>query len=402
MTDASDGTPAARPVQPHRSVLKNSFRLFTVGGIEVGIHISWLVIFVLLTWSLAAGYFPSAIPGIDAGLAWILGAVASILLFVSVLIHELAHSFVAKSRGIEVSSITLFIFGGVSNLAAEPKSANVEFWVAVVGPITSFVIAAISFGIALVMPTLELQALFGYLAIVNALLGGFNLIPGFPLDGGRVLRSIAWGITGSLRRATEIAVGAGQIVGGLFILWGVLQIFGGNLINGLWIAAIGWFLQNAASSSLRQVVLTERLKDVRVADVQRSDTATVSRQTTINDLIEQYLLPGNRRAMPVSDDGRLVGMVTLGDIKDVPAEARDATQVGSVMGGRAGLITVRPSDDLSDAVDKLTGNDLEQVPVMDDGRFVGMLTRADVMRQLQLREELGVESEAEREQAATT
>jgi Zn-dependent protease/CBS domain-containing protein len=383
-------------------VLKNSFRLFTVGGIEVGIHISWLVIFVLLTWSLAAGYFPSAIPGIDAGLAWILGAVASILLFVSVLIHELAHSFVAKSRGIEVSSITLFIFGGVSNLAAEPKSANVEFWVAVVGPITSFVIAAISFGIALVMPTLELQALFGYLAIVNALLGGFNLIPGFPLDGGRVLRSIAWGITGSLRRATEIAVGAGQIVGGLFILWGVLQIFGGNLINGLWIAAIGWFLQNAASSSLRQVVLTERLKDVRVADVQRPDTATVSRQTTIDDLIEQYLLPGNRRAMPVSDDGRLVGMVTLGDIKDVPAEAREATQVGSVMGGRDGLITVRPSDDLSDAVDKLTGNDLDQVPVMDAGRFVGMLTRADVMRQLQLREELGVESEAERERAATT
>jgi Zn-dependent protease/CBS domain-containing protein len=321
---------------------------------------------------------------------------------VSVLIHGLAHSFVAKSRGIQVSSITLFIFGGVSTLAAEPKSANVEFWVAVVGPLASFVIAAISFGVALVMPTLELQAFFGYLAIVNALLGGFNLIPGFPLDGGRVLRSIAWGITGSLRRATEIAVGAGQIVGGLFILWGVLQIFGGNLINGLWIAAIGWFLQNAASSSLRQVVLTERLKDVRVADVQRPDTATVSRQTTINDLIEQYLLPGNRRAMPVSDDGRLVGMVTLGDIKDVPAEARDATQVGSVMGGRDGLITVRPSDDLSDAGDKLTGNDLEQVPVMDDGRFVGMLTRADVMRQLQLREELGVESEAEREQAATT
>jgi Zn-dependent protease/CBS domain-containing protein len=383
-------------------VLKNSFRLFTVGGIAVGIHISWLVIFVLLTWSLAAGYFPGAIPGIDVGLAWILGAAASILLFVSVLIHELAHSFVAKSRGIEVSSITLFIFGGVSNLAAEPKSASVEFWVAVVGPITSFVIAAISFGIALVMPTLELQALFGYLAIVNALLGGFNLIPGFPLDGGRVLRSIAWGITGSLRRATEVAVGAGQIVGGLFILWGVLQIFGGNLINGLWIAAIGWFLQNAASSSLRQVVLTERLKDVRVADVQRADTATVSRQTTIDDLIEQYLLPGNRRAMPVSDDGRLVGMVTLGDIKDVPAEAREATQVGSVMGGRDGLITVRPSDDLSDAVDKLTGNDLDQVPVMDAGRFVGMLTRADVMRQLQLREELGVESEAEREQATTT
>ncbi len=360
-------------------MLKNSFRLFSIRGIEVGIHVSWLIIFVVLTWSLAAGYFPAAIPGIDAGLAWVLGAVASILLFASVLIHELAHSFVAKSRGLEVSSITLFIFGGVSNLASEPQSARTEFWVAVVGPITSFIIAAVAFGIALVMPTAELQALFGYLAIVNALLGAFNLIPGFPLDGGRVLRSIAWGLTGSLRRATEIAVGAGQIVGGLFILWGVIQIFGGNLINGLWIAAIGWFLQNAASSSLKQVVLTERLKDVRVTDVLRPDTATIARQAT------------------VADDGRLVGMVTLGDIKEVPAEARDRTQIGTVMGGRQGLITAQPKDTLADAVEKLTGHDLEQIPVLDGDRFVGMLTRADVMRQLQLREALDVEPGAEQE-----
>jgi Zn-dependent protease/CBS domain-containing protein len=376
-------------------MLKNSVRLFTIRGIQVGIHVSWLIIFVLLTWSLAVGYFPSAIPGVDATLAWVLAVVASILLFTSVLIHELAHSFVAKSRGLEVSSITLFIFGGVSNLASEPQSARTEFWVAVVGPITSFVIAAVSFGIALVMPTDELQALFGYLAIVNALLGGFNLIPGFPLDGGRVLRSIAWGITGSLRRATEIAVGAGQIVGGLFILWGVIQIFGGNLINGLWIAAIGWFLQNAASSSLGQVVLMERLKDVTVADVLHSDTATITRQATVADLIEDYLLPGNRRAVPVEDGGRLVGMVTLGDIKEVPVEARDTTQIGTVMGGRDDLITVRPSDALADAVGKLTGRDLEQVPVMDGDRFVGILTRADVMRQLQLREMLDVEPETE-------
>ena len=376
-------------------MLKNSFRLFTVRGIHVGIHVSWLIIFVLLTWSLAVGYFPSAIPGIEATVAWMLAVVASILLFTSVLIHELAHSFVAKSRGLEVSSITLFIFGGVSNLASEPQSARTEFWVAVVGPITSFVIAAVSFGIALVMPTDELQALFGYLAIVNALLGGFNLIPGFPLDGGRVLRSIAWGITGSLRRATEIAVGAGQIVGGLFILWGVIQIFGGNLINGLWIAAIGWFLQNAASSSLGQVVLMERLKDVTVADVLRPDTATITRQATVADLIEDYLLPGNRRAVPVEDGGRLVGMVTLGDIKDIPVEARDTTQIGTVMGGREGLITVRPSEALADAVGKLTGRDLEQVPVMDGDRFVGILTRADVMRQLQLREMLDVEPETD-------
>lgn len=372
-------------------MLKNSFRLFTVRGIHVGIHVSWLIIFVLLTWSLAVGYFPSAIPGIEATLAWVLGVVASILLFTSVLIHELAHSFVAKSRGLEVSSITLFIFGGVSNLASEPQSARTEFWVAVVGPITSFVIAAVSFGIALVMPTDELQALFGYLAIVNALLGGFNLIPGFPLDGGRVLRSIAWGITGSLRRATEIAVGAGQIVGGLFILWGVIQIFGGNLINGLWIAAIGWFLQNAASSSLGQVVLMERLKDVTVADVLRRDTATITRQATVADLIEDYLLPRNRRAMPVADNGRLVGIVTLGDISRVPADARERTTVAEVMGGGDGLVTVRPQESLDRAVEALNRGDLEQVPVVDGRDLVGMLSRGAVMRQLQIRETLDVD-----------
>ncbi len=374
--------------------MRSSFRLFSIGGIEIGIHVSWLIVFALLTWSLAGGYFPAVIPGIDSTFAWVLGVVAALLLFASVLVHELAHSFVARSRGLEVDSITLFIFGGVSNLSSESPDARTEFAIAVVGPITSFVIAAVSYGIAQLIPDPAWQAVVGYLAIVNALLGAFNLIPGFPLDGGRVLRSIAWGITKSLRRATEIAVGAGQIVGGLFILWGVIQIFsGGDLINGLWIAAIGWFLQNAASSSLQQVVLTERLKLVRVGDVQRTDTATVSRQTTVEELIERYLLPGNRRAMPVSDDGRLVGMVTLGDIKEVPAELRATTQVGAVMGGRDGLVTVHPGDTLADALNALASRDLEQVPVIDGERYVGMLTRADLVRQLQLRETLDLDAE---------
>jgi Zn-dependent protease/CBS domain-containing protein len=381
--------------------MRSAFRLFSIGGIEIGIHVSWLIVFALLTWSLAGGYFPAVIPGIDSTFAWVLGVVAALLLFASVLVHELAHSFVARSRGLEVDSITLFIFGGVSNLSSESPDARTEFAIAVVGPITSFAIAAVSYGIAQLIPDPAWQAVVGYLAIVNALLGAFNLIPGFPLDGGRVLRSIAWGITKSLRRATEIAVGAGQIVGGLFILWGVIQIFsGGDLINGLWIAAIGRFLQNAASSSLQQVVLTERLKLVRVGDVQRSDTATVSRQTTVEELIERYLLPGNRRAMPVSDDERLVGMVTLGDIKEVPAELRATTQVGAVMGGRDGLVTVHPGDTLADALNALASRDLEQVPVIDGERYVGMLTRADLVRQLQLRETLDLDAQARPQERA--
>ncbi len=371
--------------------VKNSFRLFAVRGIDVNIHISWLVVFALLTWSLAVGYFPNVIRGLDPAAAWVLAAVATVLLFASVLVHELSHSFVARSRGLQVDSITLFIFGGVSNLTSEPKDARTEFLVAVVGPIASFVIGAIALGITLLLTDARLAALFGYLAVVNGLLGGFNLIPGFPLDGGRVLRSIAWGITHSLRRATEIAVGAGQIVGGLFILWGIVQVFSGNLVNGLWIAAIGWFLQNAASSSLRQVVLEERLRDVPVRSVMSPDATAVPPGISVADLIEDYLLPRNRRAMPVADNGRLVGIVTLGDISRVPADARERTTVAEVMGGGDGLVTVRPQESLDRAVEALNRGDLEQVPVVDGRDLVGMLSRGAVMRQLQIRETLDVD-----------
>jgi Zn-dependent protease len=374
--------------------VKNSFRLFSVGGIAVSVHVSWLVVVALLTWSLAQGYFPGVIRGIDTTTAWVLGALATVLLFASVLVHELSHSFVARSRGLEVDSITLFIFGGVSNLTSEPKDAGTEFLVAVVGPIASFVIAGVSLGVATVLTDARLAAVFGYLAVVNALLGGFNLIPGFPLDGGRVLRSMAWALTRSLRRATEIAVGAGQIVGGLFILWGVVQIFGGNLINGLWIAAIGWFLQNAASSTLSQVVLEERLRDVPVRAVMNPDTTSVLPGTSVAELIEEHLLRRNRRAMPVTDNGRLVGIVTLGDVSQVPADERSRTPVAQVMGGADGLVTVRPADTLDRAIEALSRRDLEQVPVLDGRALVGMLSRASVMRQLQIRETLDVESDA--------
>ena len=378
--------------------VKNSFRLFAVGGIDVNIHISWLVVFALLTWSLAVGYFPTVIRGLEPAAAWILAAVATLLLFASVLVHELSHSFVARARGLQVDSITLFIFGGVSNLTTEPRDARTEFLVAVVGPIASFVIGAVALGITVLLTDERLAALFGYLAVVNGLLGGFNLIPGFPLDGGRVLRSIAWGITHSLRRATEIAVGAGQIVGGLFILWGIVQVFSGNLVNGLWIAAIGWFLQNAASSSLRQVVLEERLRDVPVHAVMNPDTTSVLPGTTVAELIEQHFLARNRRAMPVTDNGRLVGIVTLGDISQVPVEARERTTVAEVMGGRDGLVTVRPTDTLDHAIEALSRGDLEQVPVLDGRELVGMLSRASVMRQLQIRETLDVDAESTPEQ----
>jgi Zn-dependent protease/CBS domain-containing protein len=381
-------------------MLKNSVRLFTVGGIEVGVHFSWLIIFALVTWSLATGFFPllygevSGGEELATGTAWGLAVVAALLLFASVLVHELAHSFVARARGLPARSITLFLFGGVSNLSAEPESPASEFLIAIVGPLTSLALAAFAFLASLAIAEPLVQLVFVYLAIVNALVAGFNLLPGFPLDGGRVLRSIAWKLTNSLRRGTQIAAAAGQLVGFGLIAWGLATLFlAGDFFGGLWIAAIGWFLQNAASASLQQTIVQTRLSDVRVGEIVRRDSASVAPGTTVAELIEEHLLRRNRRAMPVTDGDRLVGIVTLGDIGSVTADARASTRVGDVMGGRDGLKTVTPADTVNRALELFGEGDHEQLPVVEDGALIGMLTRADVIRQIQLREALDIDRE---------
>lgn len=372
-------------------MLRNSVRLFTIRGIEVGVHYSWLIIFFLLTWSLSVYVFPRApdLGGLSPIQYWLLGAISSLLLFVSVLIHELAHSFVALSRGLAARSITLFIFGGVSNLGGEAKKPSTEFLVAIVGPLTSFVLAGLSFAVAAVVDEPSVRVVAGYLTFINVLLGAFNLIPGFPLDGGRVLRAVLWTVTGSMRRATDGAALAGRLVAyGMFSLAIWLILVEGQLISGIWLGAIAWFLHNAASASVQQLVVEARLRRVRVADVLRADDGTVPPETTVAALIDDYLLPRNRRAMPVADAGRLIGIVTVSDITKVPPAERGRVTVGQVMGGRDGLVTVRPETPVRDAVELLAEHDFEQLPVVADGRLLGLLTRADVMRQLQLREAL--------------
>ena len=376
--------------------MANSFRLFTIAGIEVGVHISWLVIFALVTWSLASSYFPAVLPRSDQLERWALGAVAAVLLFASVLIHELAHSFVAKARGLEARSITLFIFGGVSSLSGETKRPSTEFVVAIVGPLTSLVLSGIAYLVAVAAPGgSAVEAIASYLALINMLLGLFNLIPGFPLDGGRVLRAIIWQVTRDSRRSTELATAVGRLVAWGFLLWGFWRVLNGDVFGGIWIAAIGWFLQNAASASLEQAVAEQRLRRLRVGDVLRPDPTAVPPNISVAELVERYMLPGARRSVPVVDGDRLVGIVTLSDVRDVPPEDRATTLVRSIMGGRNGLATVTPDRPLRDAIDALGSGDYEQVPVVQDGRLVGLLTRADVVRQIQLREALQVQPAAD-------
>ncbi len=371
-------------------MLNNSVRLFTVRGIEVGVHYSWLIIFGLLTWSLSTYVFPRELGQLAAVEYWLLGAATALLLFVSVLIHELAHSFVARARGLDARSITLFIFGGVSNLGGEAKEPSTEFLVAIVGPLTSFVLAGLSFAVLTVADEPRVELVASYLVYINIVLGLFNLVPGFPLDGGRVLRAILWKSTGSLRRATEWAANAGKIVAWALFGYGLFLLFDGAIISGIWIGAIAWFLHNAAASSVQQMVMETRLRRVRAGDVVRPVEISVAPGLTVAELIEDYLLPSNRRALPVLDNGRLVGIVTVGDITRVPVAARDKATVAEVMGGRDGLHTVRADDRVQDAIELLAEHELEQVPVMDGTQFLGFVTRADVLRQLQLREALDV------------
>jgi Zn-dependent protease/CBS domain-containing protein len=368
--------------------MRSSLQLGQLAGIKIGIHYTWLLAFVLIAWSLATGYFPSVVPSAGAVTYWALGVIAALLLFVSVLAHELSHSLVARSRGLKVDSITLFIFGGVSNLTAEATTPGDEFFVAVVGPILSIVLAGIFWAVGLMLPAASpVGAVVGYLAFINLLLGGFNLVPGFPLDGGRVLRSLVWATTGNLPRATQVASYAGQAVGWLLILWGFARLLGGDLLGGLWTAFIGWFLNSAAEATRHEEVLRESLRGVPVSKLMDRTPAVAAPGLSVQDFVFEQVLQGGHRALPIVDDGRLVGIVTLGDAKKLPQDAWPTTPVVTIMTA-VPLKTIAPETELSVAIGLMAESGLHQLPVVQDGRVVGMLNRADIVRFLQLSHEL--------------
>lgn len=383
--------------------MKSSFKLGRIAGIEIGLHYTWIFAFILIAWSLAQGFFPYTTPGLSAGTYWIMGTVASLLLFVSVLLHELAHSLVAKSRGLNVRSITLFIFGGVSNLEGEPAKAGVEFTMAVVGPLTSLVLGGIFWGIGVangvngnplsvlagIRQNSPGAALLAYLSSINLLLGVFNLIPGFPLDGGRVLRSIIWGTTKSLNKATNIAALVGRYFGWAFIAFGVFQLLSGNFLGGLWIAFIGWFLSSAADASRREVTLREQLSGVHVQDVMDPSPITASPNTTVEEVIHSMFIQRGCRAVPVSKDNRLLGIATIDDVKKLDRSRWATTPIAEIMTSQP-LQSVKPEDELSSALSLITQHGYNQLPVVRDGQLAGMVCRADILRHLQVSQELGI------------
>ncbi len=376
-------------------MLGNSIRIARIGDIDVGVHYSWILVFLLVAWSLAVGLFPSQFPGISIGIYWIMGFGASLLLFVSVLIHELAHSFTAEARGLRVSSITLFIFGGVSNISGEPRSARDELLISAVGPASSLVLGGLLYVLWLALGAGggPVEGVVLYLASINILLALFNLIPGFPLDGGRVLRAIVWWVSGSISTATRVAVASGSVVAFLFVLGGLFLLFNGAFISGVWLILIGWFLRTAADATGRESQATNWLRGVTVGRVMNPRPATVDPEESLAQLVHEHILRRSVRALPVVEGERLVGMVTLNEVRDIPKEQWETTPVRTVMMRVDDLRTVPPQQDLTTALRLLAEHDINQLPVVEDGRLVGLLSRSNVIRYIEVREELGAPPE---------
>lgn len=366
--------------------------LFRVAGIQIAIDYSWIVIFVLVLWSLSAGYFPQRSPGYGWAAYLGVGAAATLLFFASVLTHELAHAVVANRLGQHVRRITLFIFGGMAHLSGEPKTAEAELRIAIVGPLTSFALGGLFWLVSTALAAAGADALwtsmFRYLAFINVALGVFNLLPGFPLDGGRLLRAALWKRSGDLRAASRRAAdwGAGIAIG-LMVL-GALQIFAGALIGGLWLIFIGMFLRGAARASYYGVVVQQALDGTRVADIMVRDPVIVPADTTVQDAIEEYFLRYGHGGFPVGSDGRVEGLLSLSMVQRCPAAERARHAVREIMRPLDEQVAIAADADIAAALQRMGTADVGRLLVLEHGRLAGLITRAGIMRFVQMKMQL--------------
>jgi Zn-dependent protease len=368
---------------------RHTIPLGRVLGIPLELDYSWFLVFALLTWVLAVGHYPAEFKGWPPSLYWIMGAATAVMLFVSVLLHELGHSVVARRYKIPVRRITLFIFGGVSQIEAEAATAGADFRIAVAGPLVSLALAAL---FAVLKPVVvgvsPLLALVQYLAYINLALALFNLIPGFPLDGGRGLRAIVWGLTGDFHRATRIAASVGRGFAFVFILVGVWQVFGGNFVGGLWIAFIGWFLESAAVAQTQQVAVQDLLGGHTVAEAMSRDLTAVPSDATLQQLVDQHILTSGRRSFLIQRDQAVLGLLTLHHVVQIPRAQWGATTAEQAMIPVARMRSARPDTELRTALGEMDRDGVNQLPVMTDHRAVGILRREDIISFLRAAQQL--------------
>lgn len=355
-----------------------------IRGIAIRVHWSWALIFTLVSWALATGIFVDLFPEWSDTQRWSAAIITSLCFFISVLLHELSHAFVAQSLGMTVPSITLFVFGGVSTLAAEMRSAGEEFRVAIAGPLMSWAIAAVLAAVWLVLRGSDVATIAGYLAWVNFILGAFNLLPGFPLDGGRVFRAIAWSRTKSLVRATRLASQVGTAIAWGLIAIGVLTVVFVSLV-GLWYVLIGLFLKSASENAYQQMIIERSLEHIRARDVMREPPEPVGTGWSLQRIVDERVLGQAERCIFVEGDGTVVGLLTASDLARVPRERWSETVARDAMVPTERVIVVAPEASVLDALKLMQEHDIHQVPVLDGGRMIGLVTRADVIRQLELR-----------------
>jgi len=375
----------------------NGIDLFKVAGVQIAIDYSWIVIFLLVFWSLSAGYFPHEYPGYGLGQYLVVGAVATLLFFASVVTHELAHSVVANRLGQPVRRITLFIFGGMAHLSREPSNATAELKIASVGPLTSLALGAIFWVCQPIAARIGLPllwvAVFNYLAFINVALALFNLLPGFPLDGGRILRGVLWRRSGDLRAATARAAdwGAG-IAFGLMGL-GLLEIFAGALVGGLWLIFIGMFLRGAARASYHGVVVEQALSGARVRDLMVSEPVIAPGDLTVSQAIEEHFLRHGFGGFPVGEPGQIEGLVSLAQIKHCPPDQRAQRRVREIMRPADDSVKIAATASVSDALRQMVMSDSSRLLVTDGGRVIGLITLSGAMHFIQLKTELEEEQQ---------
>jgi Zn-dependent protease/predicted transcriptional regulator len=368
---------------------KGVLELFKVAGVQVEIDYSWLIIFVLILWSLSAGYFPVMYPGHEWPSYWAVGLVATLLFFASVLIHELSHAAVGNRLGENISRITLFIFGGMAHMSGEPKSARDELKIAAVGPLSSLILGVafwlISKGVAFSPAPVLWVAMFRYLAFINVALAVFNLLPGFPLDGGRLLRAVLWQRSGDLRKATAQAADWGNGIAWGLIGLGALEIFAGALIGGLWLIFIGLFLRSAASASYQSVVVEQVLSEARVSDIMVREPVSLSPDLSIADAVEEYFLRYGYGGFPVVTEGQVLGILSLSSVRHCPAADRSQKKVRDIMRPRDAGIEISRSATVSEAMRRIIESETGRLLVMDGEHLMGLITRTGITRFIHFR-----------------
>lgn len=369
-------------------MIQLSLKVGRLFGVEVRLHYSWFLIFVLLAWSLAWGYLPVGYPGQSDAFYWGVGAVSAAMLFVSVLIHEVAHSVVAQRNKIKVNSITLYFLGGVSETAEEAHTPDAELRMAAAGPLTSVALGVLFYSVfalgGAALPV-AVVAVLEYAGYINIVLAAFNLIPAFPMDGGRVLRGIIWGRNKDVLSSTRTVTNISRAISFIFIGLGLLDTIYYSDLSGIWLLFIGLFISSSAQASMNETRVTQALTGVTVGEMMTRDVKTVEPSLTLQQLQDYALTPTKHHGFPVVKDGELVGLVTDADVRRVSPELWDERRVEQVMKGMKGLVTVGPGDAAVDALIKMAKAGVGRLPVVEGGKLVGIVTRSDFARVIQER-----------------